>query len=132
MLMPSAANQMPPMEQLEVVSGMRDFAQETVTRFLKPVNESWQPADYLPDFAHAGWNQEIGQLRDAAQSLPEGLLVVLVGDTITEEALPSYQTWLNGLQGIADKSGRDESPWAQWSRGWTAEENRHGDLLNKY
>ena len=23
-------------------------------------------------------------------------------------------------------------PWARWLRGWTAEENRHGDLLNAY
>jgi acyl-[acyl-carrier-protein] desaturase len=22
--------------------------------------------------------------------------------------------------------------WAQWVRQWTSEENRHGDLLNKY
>ncbi len=24
------------------------------------------------------------------------------------------------------------TPWAKWLRGWTAEENRHGDLLNAY
>jgi len=26
----------------------------------------------------------------------------------------------------------DPAGWAQWVRAWTAEENRHGDLLNKY
>ena len=51
---------------------------------------------------------------------------------ITEEALPTYQTWLNRLQGITDQTGASPSPWARWSRGWTSEENRHGDLLNKY
>ena len=25
-----------------------------------------------------------------------------------------------------------QTPWARWTRGWTAEENRHGDLMNKY
>jgi acyl-[acyl-carrier-protein] desaturase len=25
-----------------------------------------------------------------------------------------------------------ERGWAQWVRQWTSEENRHGDLLNKY
>merc|ERR1712224_457573 len=28
--------------------------------------------------------------------------------------------------------GASNTPWAQWTRQWTAEENRHGDLMNKY
>jgi len=55
-----------------------------------------------------------------------------VGDMVTEEALPTYQTWLNRLHGITDVTGASRTPWARWSRGWTAEENRHGDLLNRY
>ena len=33
---------------------------------------------------------------------------------------------------VRDQTGIDDRPWAQWLRGWTAEENRHGDLLNNY
>ena len=51
---------------------------------------------------------------------------------ITEEALPTYQTMLNTLSGTKDETGADPTPWARWTRAWTAEENRHGDLLNKY
>ena len=51
---------------------------------------------------------------------------------VTEEALPTYQTLLNTFEGCDDPTGTTESPWARWSRGWTSEENRHGDLLNKY
>ncbi|KAJ6758038.1 ACYL- ACYL-CARRIER-PROTEIN DESATURASE-RELATED [Salix koriyanagi] len=51
---------------------------------------------------------------------------------ITEEALPTYQTMLNTLDGVRDETGASLSPWAIWTRAWTAEENRHGDLLNKY
>ena len=51
---------------------------------------------------------------------------------VTEEALPTYQTWLNRLQGVTDQTGDSDRPWARWGRGWTAEENRHGDLLNRY
>jgi acyl-[acyl-carrier-protein] desaturase len=51
---------------------------------------------------------------------------------VTEEALPTYQTLLNTFEGCDDPTGTSESPWARWSRGWTSEENRHGDLLNKY
>jgi acyl-[acyl-carrier-protein] desaturase len=52
---------------------------------------------------------------------------------ITEEALPSYQTFFNLLNGInEDRTVASPNPWVRWSRLWTAEENRHGDLLNKY
>ena len=51
---------------------------------------------------------------------------------VTEEALPSYQTMINRLAGTTDLTGVAQTPWALWSRAWTAEENRHGDLLNKY
>jgi acyl-[acyl-carrier-protein] desaturase len=71
-------------------------------------------------------------LRAAAAELPNDYLVVLVGDMITEEALPSYMGMLNRLDGCSDESGASSSPWATWNRAWTAEENRHGDLLNKY
>jgi len=64
--------------------------------------------------------------------LPDELLVNLVGTMVTEEALPSYQTSFNRLAGVEDSTGASTAPWAQWSRGWTAEENRHGDLLNRY
>src|SRR5437773_4405768 len=56
--------------------------------------------------------------------------MVLVGDMVTEEALPSYSVSLNQLAN--DQRGTSDEPWARWLRGWTAEENRHGDLLNAF
>jgi acyl-[acyl-carrier-protein] desaturase len=47
--------------------------------------------------------------------------------------LPSYQTYFNLLPGInPERNLLSESGWVRWSKAWTAEENRHGDLLNKY
>jgi acyl-[acyl-carrier-protein] desaturase len=57
------------------------------------------------------------------------LLAVLVGDTITEEALPTYETWLGALEGVKQNI---HGGWMKWIRSWTAEENRHGDVLNRY
>lgn len=54
------------------------------------------------------------------------------GDMITEEALPTYMAMLNTLDGVRDETGAAPTPWAQWTRLWTAEENRHGDLMSKY
>ena len=58
------------------------------------------------------------------------MLVVLVGDMVTEEALPNYAISLNLI--ARDENGTNDDPWAKWMRGWTSEENRHGDLLNAY
>ena len=51
---------------------------------------------------------------------------------ITEEALPTYMSQLNTLDGTRDTTGAEDQPWARWTRQWTAEENRHGDAMNKY
>src|SRR3972149_6818493 len=118
--------------RFEVIKGMEDFVGENIDTLLKPINESWQPSDFLPDMAAENWREQVNEFRQKSAALPDDLLVVLIGDMITEEALPTYQTFLNRLNGIKDETGASSSPWAQWSRGWTSEENRHGDLLNKY
>lgn len=76
--------------------------------------------------------EEVKELRRMAAEVPDDVLVVLIGDMVTEEALPTYQTLLNTFEGCDDPTGTTDSAWARWSRGWTSEENRHGDLLNKY
>jgi len=93
---------------------------------------SWQPQDFLPDMTQDGWEGSVKELREMAATIPDEILVVLIGDMVTEEALPTYQTLLNTFEGCDDPTGNSDSPWARWSRGWTSEENRHGDLLNKY
>jgi acyl-[acyl-carrier-protein] desaturase len=97
---------------------------------LSPVEKAWQPTDYLPDLEDENWREQVECFRQAAATISDELLVVLVGDMITEEALPSYSVSLNGL--VKDETGTSPAPWARWLRGWTAEENRHGDLLNAY
>ena len=97
---------------------------------LVPIDRAWQPADYLPDLAAENWREQVEAFRNTAMAISDELLVVLVGDMVTEEALPGYAVSLNGL--VRDREGTSPAPWARWLRGWTAEENRHGDLLNAY
>lgn len=35
-------------------------------------------------------------------------------------------------RGCACNQGASPSAWGRWTRQWTAEENRHGDAMNKY
>lgn len=115
----------------DVVKSMAGFVEEQL-KWLNPIRDSWQPSDVLPDLKAEDWRETVESLRHGAARLSDELLVVLIGDTITEEALPSYQTMTNRHEGITDRTGASDDPWARWTRGWTAEENRHGQLLNAY
>ena len=99
---------------------------------LKPTDKNWQPQDFLPDPSGPDFLDEVAAIQKRTEGIPDDHLVVLVGDMITEEALPTYMNMLNTLEGTKDTTGADATAWAQWTRKWTAEENRHGDLMNKY
>lgn len=122
---------MPP-EKIELFKSLESWAEESILPYLKSVEKSWQPQEFLPEPSSDGFLDEVKELRARAAELPDDYLVCLVGDMITEEALPTYQTMLNTLDGVRDETGASLTPWARWTRAWTAEENRHGDLLNKY
>ncbi|KAL6616488.1 hypothetical protein ACP70R_038758 [Stipagrostis hirtigluma subsp. patula] len=122
---------MPP-EKAEVFRSLEGWAARSLLPLLKPVEECWQPADFLPDSSDEMFEHEVAELRARAAGLPDDCFVVLVGDMVTEEALPTYQTMINTLDGVRDETGASACPWAVWTRSWTAEENRHGDILSKY
>ena len=113
----------------DVIRAIEPAVEENLD-LLVPVDRAWQPTDYLPDLEADNWREQIERFRETAMVISDDLLVVLVGDMVTEEALPSYAVSLNGL--VRDQKGTSPAPWARWLRGWTAEENRHGDLLNAY
>jgi len=115
----------------EVIQSMEKFVEENLS-LLQPADKLWQPMDFLPRTDRDNWEAEIQRLQTNARNLSDELLLVLIGNMITEEALPSYETWLSGLDGIGGKNGISRNPWALWTRGWTAEENRHGAILNTY
>ena len=117
--------------RLSVLASMESHVEKTL-QFLKPVEKIWQPSDMLPGLSTPDWKEKLDETREMSRCLSDDILVVLVGDMITEEALPSYQSELGRFEGFQGTSGTSESPWARWSRGWTAEENRHGDILNRY
>lgn len=48
---------------------------------------------------------QVRELRSATAALPADYLVVLVGDMVTEEALPSYMNMLNLNDGASDETG---------------------------
>ena len=114
---------------MDVIRSLEGYVAENLG-LLAPVDRAWQPADFLPDLSAADWVEQLTRFRDSASTLSDDVLAVLVGNMVTEEALPNYAVSLNHI--VKDTTGTGEAPWALWLRGWTAEENRHGDLLNAY
>ncbi|KAL3513812.1 hypothetical protein ACH5RR_026529 [Cinchona calisaya] len=122
-------------EKTEVFKSLEHWATQRVLPLLKPVEKCWQPIEFLPDPSKLSvdeFTDQVRGLQERTAGLPDEYFVVLVGDMITEDALPTYQSWMNTHEGVRDETGASPSPWAVWTRGWTAEENRHGDLLKNY
>jgi acyl-[acyl-carrier-protein] desaturase len=117
--------------RIEVMQFLEKNIDTFVENYLVPVEKIWQPSDLLPDSQSESFPEDLKELREIAKDLPYDFWVVLVGDTITEEALPTYESWLMDVEGInqVDNGGNG---WSKWVRHWTGEENRHGDTLNKY
>jgi acyl-[acyl-carrier-protein] desaturase len=115
--------------RLEVMQFLEKNVDTFVESYLIPVETIWQPTDFLPNSQSENFYEEVRELREIAKDLPYDFWVTLVGDTITEEALPTYESWLMDVEGVDQV---EANGWSKWIRQWTGEENRHGDLLNKY
>lgn len=115
--------------RLEVMQLLERKVDSFMDEFLIPVEKIWQPTDLLPDSNNENFFEEVKELREISKDLPYDFWVTLVGDTITEEALPTYESWLMDVEGVDNV---ERNGWSKWVRHWTGEENRHGDVLNKY
>ncbi|QLE01321.1 acyl-ACP desaturase [Galbibacter sp. BG1] len=115
--------------RLEVMRTIEKRVDSFLEEYLIPADQIWQPTDFLPDSQSENFYEEIRKIRGEAKELGYDFWVVLVGDTITEEALPTYESWLMDVEGVDQ---HERNGWSKWVRHWTAEENRHGDVLNKY
>ena len=115
--------------RLDVMRFLGEKIDNALDDYLKPIETNWQPSDFLPDSTQENFLSEVKFLQESVRELPYDYVAVLIGDTITEEALPTYESWLMDMEGVDQEENRS---WSRWIRGWTAEENRHGDLLNKF
>ena len=101
--------------RLEVMQTVEKNVDEYIDKYLIPPEEIWQPTDFLPNFQSENYMDEVIQLREEAKELGYDFWVVLVGDMVTEEALPTYESWLMDMEGVdqmdSTLDGRGKSPW---------------------
>ena len=118
--------------RLEVMLTLEKNIDTFVDKFLIKPENIWQPTDFLPNPQSDSFIEEVKDIRELSKEMNDDFWTVLVGDTITEEALPTYEAWLLDVDGVSQHSNGGDNGWAKWLRAWTGEENRHGDVLNKY
>lgn len=116
----------------EVMKTLEKNIDSFLTDYLIPPEKIWQPTDFLPNPQSDNFMDEVEEIRELSKDLGNDFWISLVGDMVTEEALPTYESWLMDLDGVSQHEENGDNGWAKWIRMWTAEENRHGDVLNKY
>jgi len=115
--------------RFEVMQTLEKQVDQFMTKFLMKPDKFWQPTDFLPNSQKETFLEEIKEIQELSKELDDDFWVVLVGDTVTEEALPTYESWLMNIEGISQSP---DNGWAKWIRAWTSEEKNHGNVLNKY
>lgn len=115
--------------RLEVMKALDAKLPPVLEKYTSNIETNWQPTDLLPDPASPDFHEAVREMQGLALEMSYDLWVTLIGDTITEEALPTYEAWVINAEGV-DQIGKNN--WSKWLRTWTGEENRHGDVLNKY
>src|SRR5438445_13019431 len=97
---------------------LQDFVGATVDNSLLDPDDCWQPTDFLPDLTEKDALDEVIQLRERSSTIPDSVISSLVGNMITEEALPSYQTYFSLIVN-EERELTSSNGWVRWSRAWT-------------
>lgn len=112
---------------LSKVEVLKDL--ESKVRQLMVVHEEkrelWYPSELIgpgPDECPDTHRQE---LRKRAAGVPDAVRAALALNLLTEEGLPHFHRLLAVYLG-------NESHWSVWNNLWTAEEDRHGQVLHDY
>ncbi|HJR15432.1 MAG TPA: acyl-ACP desaturase, partial [Gemmatimonadales bacterium] len=87
--------------------------------------ELWFPTDLIGPGPDESPDAHLAELRARAAGIPDHARAALALNLLTEEGLPHFHRLLAVYLG-------DESFWRSWNNLWTAEEDRHGQVLHDY
>jgi acyl-[acyl-carrier-protein] desaturase len=87
--------------------------------------ELWYPSDLVGPAPDECPDTHIAKLRAQASGIPDHARAALALNLLTEEGLPHFHRLLAVYLG-------DDSFWRLWNNLWTAEEDRHGQVLHDY
>lgn len=85
----------------------------------------WMPTDLMGFTEGDCIETHLRKLRERARGIPDAVRAALAVNTLTEEGLPHFHRLLAVYL-------EDDSFWRNWNNLWTAEEDRHGQVLHDY
>ncbi len=111
--------------KLEVLGDLEEVVKDLIAKH-ESKRELWYPSDLLPaDQDHSIDDKKLAELRDRAREIPDNARVAVALNILTEEGLPHFHRL------IAENLG-SSTFWNNWNGLWTAEEDRHGNILRDY
>lgn len=108
----------------EVLRDLEGAVRELISRHLSK-RELWYPSEFLPADQGTDNDREIAELRKRAEGISDSARIALSLNILTEEGLPHFHRL------IAHALGENPT-WKEWNGLWTAEEDRHGNILRDY
>jgi acyl-[acyl-carrier-protein] desaturase len=110
--------------KIEVLQDLEEKVKELM-EIHERKRELWFPADLLGPAPDECPDTHIAKLREQAAGIPDHARAALALNLLTEEGLPHFHRLLAVYLD-------DDSFWRSWNNLWTAEEDRHGQVLHDY
>ena len=110
--------------KLEVLQDLEEKVRELMEAHERK-RELWFPSDLLGPAPDEDPKAHLAELRARAEGIPDPARAALALNLLTEEGLPHFHRLLAVYLG-------DDSFWRSWNNLWTAEEDRHGQVLHDY
>ena len=110
--------------KIEVLQDLEEKVQELMEVHERK-RELWFPADLMGPGPDESPDTHLTTLRKQAAGIPDHARAALALNLLTEEGLPHFHRLLAVYLG-------DDSFWRRWNNLWTAEEDRHGQVLHDY
>jgi acyl-[acyl-carrier-protein] desaturase len=110
--------------KLEVLKDLEGKVRELMESHERK-RDLWYPSELIGPRAGDCPDTHYGQLRKRASGIPDPARAALALNLLTEEGLPHFHRLLAVYLG-------DDSFWRLWNNLWTAEEDRHGQVLHDY
>jgi acyl-[acyl-carrier-protein] desaturase len=112
------------LSKVEVLKDLEEKVRQLMSAH-EAKRELWYPSEVIGPAEDECPDTHLAELRKRAEGIPDAARTALALNLLTEEGLPHFHRLLAVYLD-------DDSFWRSWNNLWTAEEDRHGQVLHDY